>query len=58
MKNGDAIFVGPLNDNTGKLVIPAGTAYGPYAAELQKTDYLIDGVIGSLPRLASKRSSP
>jgi basic membrane protein A and related proteins len=30
-------------------VVPAGTAYGPYAAELQKTDYLIEGVIGSLP---------
>jgi basic membrane protein A and related proteins len=49
MKTGDAIFVGPINDNTGKLVVPAGTAYGPYAAELQKTDYLIEGVIGSLP---------
>ena len=32
MKNRDAIFVGPIKDNTGKLVVPAGTSYGPYAA--------------------------
>ena len=25
MKDGDAIFVGPIKDNTGKLVVPAGT---------------------------------
>jgi basic membrane protein A and related proteins len=49
MKNGDTIFVGPVKDNTGKIVVPAGTAYGPYAGELQQTDYLIEGVIGSLP---------
>jgi simple sugar transport system substrate-binding protein len=48
MKNGDAIFVGPLKDNTGKEVVPAGTSYGPYADELQKTNYLIEGVIGSI----------
>ncbi len=48
MKNGDAIFVGPIKDNTGKLVVPAGTTYGPYADELQQTNYLIEGVIGSI----------
>ena len=48
MKNGDAIFVGPIMDNTGKQVIPAGTTYGPYADELQQTNYLIEGVIGSI----------
>ena len=48
MKNGDAIFVGPLMDNTGKLMVPAGTTYGPYADELQQTDYLIQGVVGSI----------
>jgi simple sugar transport system substrate-binding protein len=48
MRNGDAIFVGPIKDNTGKLVVPAGTAYGPYADELQQTNYLIEGVIGSI----------
>ncbi|MGV1013671.1 MAG: BMP family ABC transporter substrate-binding protein [Methyloceanibacter sp.] len=49
MKNGDAIFVGPIRNNTGKIVVPAGTTYGPYADELQQTDYLIEGVIGSIP---------
>jgi basic membrane protein A len=48
MKNGDAIFVGPIKDNKGKQVVPAGTSYGPYANELQQTNYLIDGVIGSI----------
>ncbi len=48
MKNGDAIFVGPIMDNTGKLAVPAGTTYGPYADELQQTNYLIEGVIGSI----------
>jgi simple sugar transport system substrate-binding protein len=48
MKNGHAIFVGPINDNTGKRVVPAGTSYGPYAEELQHTTYLIEGVIGSI----------
>ena len=48
MKNGDALFVGPIRDNAGKEVVPAGTAYGPYADELQRTNYLIEGVIGSI----------
>jgi basic membrane protein A len=48
MKNGDAIFVGPIMDNTSKQVLPAGTTYGPYADELMQTNYLIDGVIGSI----------
>ena len=48
MKNGDPLFVGPIKDNSGKIVIPAGTTHGPYAVELQETDYLIEGVIGSI----------
>lgn len=48
MRSGTPIFVGPISDNAGRLVIPAGTAYGPYADELQRTDYLIEGVIGSI----------
>jgi len=49
MKNGDAIFVGPIMDNGGKQVMPAGTTYGPYADELVQTNYLIDGVVGAIP---------
>lgn len=48
MKRGEPIFVGPIKDNTGKQVVPAGTSYGPYADALQRVDYLIEGVIGSL----------
>lgn len=48
MKDGDAIFVGPIKDNAGKLAVPPGTTYGPYADELQHTNYLIEGVIGSI----------
>ena len=48
MKNGDAIFVGPIKDNSGKEVVPAGTSLGPYADALMQTNYLIDGVIGSI----------
>jgi basic membrane protein A and related proteins len=48
MKNGTPIFVGPIKDNTGKLVVPAGTTYGPYAPELFKTNYLIEGVMGAI----------
>jgi basic membrane protein A and related proteins len=48
MKKNKAIFVGPIKDNNGKQVIPAGTTYGPYAKELQGTNYLIEGVIGSM----------
>ena len=48
MKSGEPIFVGPIMDNTGKQVVLAGQTFGPYADELQRTDYLIEGVIGSL----------
>ena len=48
MRNGDAIFVGPIRDNTGKQVVASGKTYGPYADELQHTDYLIEGVIGTI----------
>ncbi len=48
MHGNDAIFVGPIRDNTGKVVVPAGTTLEPYADELQRTDWLIEGVIGSV----------
>jgi simple sugar transport system substrate-binding protein len=35
-------------DNSGKAVMPAGMTYGPYADELQKTNYLIEGVVGPI----------
>ena len=47
MKGGYVIFKGPLVDNTGKTVIAAGTERGQTDIELEKMDYLVEGVIGA-----------
>ncbi|HEX4000095.1 MAG TPA: BMP family ABC transporter substrate-binding protein [Pirellulales bacterium] len=44
MDGGFVIFKGPLKDNTGKEVIPAGTGYPSGDPELDKMDYFVDGV--------------
>jgi simple sugar transport system substrate-binding protein len=41
------IFKGPIADNKGKTVIAAGTDRGQQDTELEKMDYLVDGVIGA-----------
>jgi simple sugar transport system substrate-binding protein len=41
-----AIFKGPLHDNQGRIVIPAGTAYKQKAEELERMDYFVEGVLG------------
>src|ERR1700745_893667 len=41
------IFKGPISDNKGKMVIAAGTERGQQDTELEKMDYLVDGVIGA-----------
>ncbi len=41
------IFKGPVADNTGKTVIAAGIARSQTDPELEKMDYLVDGVIGA-----------
>ncbi len=41
------IFKGPIKDNTGKTVIPAGKEFGQTAIELESMDYLVDGVVGT-----------
>ena len=40
------IFKGPLRDNTGRTVIPAGTAYVQTAIERETMDSLVEGAIG------------
>ena len=45
-KEGAPIFVGPIKDNSGKVVIE-GTL-GLYDGALWGTDYLVEGVIGSI----------
>ena len=48
MKGGYAVFKGPLKDNKGNVVIPAGKSFPETAIELESTNYLVDGVVGSI----------
>src|SRR6201993_4448849 len=45
--DGYTFFKGPIADNKGKTVIAAGTERGQKDPELEKMDYLIEGVIGA-----------
>jgi simple sugar transport system substrate-binding protein len=40
------VYKGPLKDNTGKIVIPAGTEEKQTDIALEKMDYLVEGVVG------------
>lgn len=40
------IFRGPLRTNDGKVILQDGQSYDQRAVELEKMDYLVDGVIG------------
>jgi simple sugar transport system substrate-binding protein len=46
MKAGDPIFVGPFKDNTGKVA--SEKTLGLYDPALWGTNYLIEGVVGSI----------
>jgi len=41
------IYKGPISDNKGKVVIPAGTSLDQKDPGLEKMDYLVTGVVGS-----------
>jgi basic membrane protein A and related proteins len=41
------IFKGPLKDNKGGMAIAAGTTHKQTDLELEKMNYLVEGVIGS-----------
>jgi simple sugar transport system substrate-binding protein len=43
------IYKGPIKDNTGKVVIPEGTSRPQTDIELEKMNYLVEGVVGKLP---------
>jgi basic membrane protein A and related proteins len=43
------IFKGPIKDNKGATVIPAGTSLEMTNIELEKMNYLVEGVVGSIP---------
>ncbi len=49
MMAGDfVIFGGPLKNNGGEIVIPDGTDYKQTAVELERMDYLVEGVRGQI----------
>jgi simple sugar transport system substrate-binding protein len=47
MAGGYAVFKGPLKDNQGNVVIPAGQAFVETAPELESMGYLVEGVLGA-----------
>jgi basic membrane protein A and related proteins len=46
LKMGKPIFTGTVKSNTGKVITDKDT--GLYDASLEHTDYLVEGVIGSV----------
>ena len=48
MLGGFAALRGPLNDNTGAEIVPAGAALVETDPALESMNYLVDGVIGSI----------
>ena len=48
LKGGYTIFKGPLKDNKGNTVIAAGTGLDQFNPELEKMNYLVEGVLGSI----------
>ncbi|EBA10361.1 BMP family ABC transporter substrate-binding protein [Sagittula stellata] len=47
MSGGFAVINGPLMDNTGNEIAPAGTSYEETDVALESMNYLVEGVIGS-----------
>jgi simple sugar transport system substrate-binding protein len=48
MKGEYVIFKGPLKDNTGKIVIAAGSELKQTDPVLEQMNYLVEGVIGKV----------
>lgn len=48
IKGGYSVIKGPLKDNAGKQILPAGKAYPETAIELESMNYLVEGVVGSI----------
>lgn len=47
MKGDFVVYQGPIKDNTGKVVIPKGKAYGQTDIWLESMNWLVEGVVGS-----------
>lgn len=48
LKGSYSVFKGPIKDNKGNTVIPAGKAYAETAPELEGMNYLVAGVVGQV----------
>ena len=48
MMGGYVVFKGPVKDNKGKIVVPAGSNYGETAIELESTNWLVEGIQGAI----------
>jgi basic membrane protein A and related proteins len=46
VKGDMVVYKGPIKDNTGRLVIPAGKSYGQTDIWLESMDWLVEGAIG------------
>jgi simple sugar transport system substrate-binding protein len=49
IKGGYVIFKGALKDNKGNVVIPAGKSLDQFDPTLEGMNYLVEGVIGTIP---------
>ena len=43
------IYTGPIKDNGGTVVVPAGTSLTQTDISLEKMNYLVEGVVGKIP---------
>ena len=48
VKAGKPIFVGPINKQDGSPLLAAGASFENYEPSLEQTDFLIEGVVGSI----------
>ena len=44
------IYKGPIKDNTGKVMVPAGKSLLQTDIALEKMDWLVEGVIGKVSK--------
>lgn len=51
---GYVIFKGPLNSNTGKVILKEGEELKQRDLALERMDYLVEGIIGSIPAQQAK----
>jgi simple sugar transport system substrate-binding protein len=48
LKANKPYFIGPIKDNKGNVVVPEGKSIDNYDPALEQTNYLVEGVVGSI----------